>query len=359
MDQVIKRQAVEELDTPCVTILLDRMEKNIARVQRLVSQSGKAFRPHIKTHKIPAIGAMQIAAGAVGLTCQKLGEAEVFIDAGVADDILITFNIVGPAKTERLMDLSERVHRLAVVADNEIVLRGLSDAARSRGRQLPVLIECDTGFGRNGVQTPEAALELARLAELLPGIDFAGLAVYPNNAPRTLDFFTQAIALFASAGMPIPMLSGGGSPAMKSLADYPMMTEHRAGAYIYNDVMMVEAGGAAWDDCAMHVRATVVSRPTDDRAIIDAGSKMLTREQYFVKGFGHVVEYPGAVVSNVSEEHGTIDLSASPERPEVGDVISIVPNHCCVVSNMVDEVFGVRDGTVEVVWPVAARGLMR
>ncbi|MEP9387140.1 alanine racemase [Mesorhizobium sp. KR9-304] len=359
MEKAQSRQPVTELDTPCVTILLDLMENNIGRVQRLVSQSGKALRPHIKTHKIPAIGAMQIAAGAIGLTCQKLGEAEIFIDAGVTDDILITFNIVGPRKTGRLIDLSERIRRLAVVADNEVVLRGLSDAAKGHGRQLPVLIECDTGFGRNGVQTPEAALDLARLADRLPGVEFAGLAVYPNNAPRTLDFFTRTLSLFEAAGMPIPTLSGGGSPALKSLADYPMMTEHRVGTYVYNDVMMVESGVATWDDCAMHVRATVVSRPTEDRAVIDAGSKMLTREQYFLKDFGRLVDYPDARLANLSEEHGIIDLSASAAKPEVGEVVSIVPNHCCVVSNMVDEVYGVRDGIVETVWPVAARGLMR
>jgi D-serine deaminase-like pyridoxal phosphate-dependent protein len=354
-----KRMAAGDLDTPCVTILLDRLENNISRVQRMVSAAGKRNRPHVKTHKIPAIGAMQIAAGATGLTCQKLGEAEVFIDAGVTDDLLITFNIVGSAKTGRLMDLSERIARLSVVADNEIVLRGLSDAARGRGRTVPVLIECDCGFGRNGVQTPEAALALARAAERLPGVDFQGLLVFPNNAPRTLDFFTGAIALFKAAGMQLPVLSGGGSPALLSLADYPMMTEHRAGTYVYNDVMMAHSGIASWNDCAMHVRATVVSRPTEDRAIVDAGSKVLTREQYYVRNFGHVVEYPDAAVVNLSEEHGVIDLSASVKKPKVGDVINIVPNHCCVVSNMVDEVYGLRDGTVEVVWPVAARGKVR
>jgi D-serine deaminase-like pyridoxal phosphate-dependent protein len=351
--------SASELDTPAVTILLDRLENNISRGQRMITDAGKLNRPHIKTHKIPAIGAMQMAAGAAGLTCQKLGEAEVFIDAGVADDLLITFNIVGAAKTGHLMDLSERVKRLAVVADNEVVLNGLSDAARSRGRALPVLIECDGGFGRNGVQTPEAALDLARLADRLPGIAFEGLAVFPNTAPNTKEFFTRAVELFKAAGMPLPVLSGGGSPALLSLADYPMMTEHRAGTYVYNDVMMVHSGLGTWDDCAMHVRTTVVSRPTVDRAIIDAGSKVLTREQYYVKNFGHVVEYPEAAVVNVSEEHGMVDFSASQRKPKVGEVINIVPNHCCVVSNMVDEVYGVRDGSVEVVWPVAARGKVR
>jgi D-serine deaminase-like pyridoxal phosphate-dependent protein len=354
-----KLSAAEDLDTPCVTILLDRLEENIARAQRMIAATGMTNRPHVKTHKIPAIGAMQIAAGAVGLTCQKLGEAETFIDAGVTDDLLITFNIVGDGKTGRLMDLAERVRRLAVVADNEIVLRGLSAAARSRGRHLPVLIECDCGFGRNGVQTPAAALELARLATQLPNLDFEGLMVFPNSAPRTLDFFGTAIALFDASGIPLPVLSGGGTPALKTLADYPMMTEHRAGTYVYNDVMMVHSGIATWNDCAMHVRTTVVSRPTGDRAIVDAGSKVLTREQYYVRNFGHVVEYPDAVVTNLSEEHGIIDFSASAGKPRVGEVVNIVPNHCCVVTNMVDGVYGLRDGRVELVWPVAARGKVR
>lgn len=354
-----KRVAAADLDTPAVTILLDRLEHNIARVQRLVSRAGKHNRPHVKTHKIPAIGAMQMAAGAVGLTCQKLGEAEIFIDAGVTDDLLVTFNIVGPVKTGRLMELSERIRRLAVVADGETVLRGLSDAARGSGRIVPVLIECDSGFGRNGVQTPRAALELARLADRLPGITFEGLLAFPNAAPRTLDFFTEAVSLFRASGVPLPTLSGGGTPSLNTLADYPMMTEHRAGTYVYNDVMMVHSGVAGWDDCAMHVRCTVVSRPTEDRAIVDAGSKVLTREQYYVRDFGHVVEYPEAAVVNLSEEHGVIDLSRCGDRPKVGEVVNIVPNHCCVVSNMVDEVFGLRAGAVESVWPVAARGKVR
>ena len=174
---------VSELDTPAVTIDLDRLEANIRRVQAMVAASGNANRPHIKTHKIPAIAKMQMAAGAVGITCQKLGEAEVFIDAGVADDILLTFNIVGEAKTDRLMELSSRVKRLAVVADNETVVRGLSEAGVRHGRDVPILIECDTGFGRNGVQSPEAARELGRYAMNMPRIRFEGLMTYPNKAP--------------------------------------------------------------------------------------------------------------------------------------------------------------------------------
>lgn len=138
-----------------------------------------------------------------------------------------------------------------------------------------------------------------------------------------------------------------------------MLTEHRAGTYVYNDALVVASGTATWDQCAMHVRTTVVSRPTSDRAVVDAGSKVLTSDLYGMKGYGHVVEYPEAEVRSLSEEHAVIDLSACPERPRVGDVVNVVPNHCCVVSNMVDEVYGVRDASVEVVWPVAARGKVR
>jgi D-serine deaminase-like pyridoxal phosphate-dependent protein len=348
-----------DLDTPAVTIFLDRVEGNIRRVQALVAGHGMANRPHIKTHKIPAIGKMQVAAGAVGITCQKLGEVEVFADAEVADDILLTFNIVGEQKTDRLMELSARVKRLAVVADNEVVVRGLSEAGRRHGRDVPLLIECDVGFGRNGVQSPEAALSLARYAMNMPRIRFEGLMTYPTRGAKAVEFLNRSLDLFRKEGIPVPVVSGGGTPAVLDLADFPMVTEHRPGTYVYNDMMMVTAGAATFDDCALQVRATVVSRPTEERAIIDAGSKVLTREQYTIKDFGRVVEYPEAVVANLSEEHGMLDFSRSEAKPKVGEVISIIPNHACVVSNMVDEVYGVRGDEVEVIWPVAARGRVK
>jgi D-serine deaminase-like pyridoxal phosphate-dependent protein len=348
--------AVTELDTPAVTIRLDRLERNIDRMQSRLDAAGKGNRPHIKTHKIPAIAKMQMDAGAIGITCQKVSEAEVFADAGVADDILITFNILGEKKTDHLMQVAEKVKRLAVVADNEVVVRGLSEAGIRHGRDVPILIECDLGFGRNGVQSPEDALSLARLAMNLRHIRFEGLMGFPTRGEKAKAFLSRAVDLFAAEGIPLPVISGGGSPAAADVGDFPMTTEHRAGTYVYNDLMMIGAGAATLDDCAMYVRTTVVSRPNEDRAIVDAGSKVLTRERHGLKTFGHVVEYPDAFVSNLSEEHGMIDLSRSAAKPKIGEVINIVPNHCCVVSNMVDEVHGIRDGQVEITWPVAARG---
>jgi D-serine deaminase-like pyridoxal phosphate-dependent protein len=273
---------VAELDTPAVTVHLDVMESNIRRVHGHLARYGVANRPHIKTHKIPAIGKLQMQAGAVGITCQKLGEVEVFTDAGVADDVLLTFNILGRGKTERLMALSKRLKRLAVVLDNEVVARGLSEAAVSHGGEVPFLLECDTGFGRNGVQSPEAALDLARIAMKLPRLRFEGLMTFPTRDPDTRQFLTRALELFKQAGIAVPVVSGGGTPAIFRAQDVPMLTEHRAGTYIYNDVMTVASGAATWSDCAMQVRATVVSRPTEARAVIDAGTKVLTSDQYHV-----------------------------------------------------------------------------
>ena len=351
--------AVIELDTPAVTVNLDVMEDNIRRVQAHLARHGIANRPHIKTHKIPALGKMQMQAGAVGITCQKLGEVEVFTDAGVADDVLLTFNVVGRAKTDRLMALTKRLRRLAVVLDNEAVAKGLSEAGVRHGADVCFLLECDTGMGRNGVQSPRAALDLARAAMKLPRMRFEGIMTFPTRQPQSYQFFEEALALFKRAGIPVPVVSGGGTPAIFKAQEFPMLTEHRAGTYIYNDVMTVASGTATWDNCAMRVLTTVVSRPTETRAVIDAGTKVLTSDQYTVKGYGHVLECPEAVIAHLSEEHGVIDLSGCRERPAVGDIVHVVPNHCCVVSNMVDEVYGVRGERVEVTWPVAARGTVR
>ena len=348
--------AWQDLDTPSVTVDLAKLQANVERGQSLAAAHGLNNRPHVKTHKIPAIGKMQMAAGAVGLTCQKLGEVEAFVRAGVCDDILLSFNIVGFQKTERLMDLSSRVRRLAVVADNEAVIDGLGAAAARHGRDLPLIIECDTGFGRNGAQSPQRVRELARHVARHPHLEFTGLMTFPNMMPTTNEFIERSLHLLDMDGISVPIVSGGGTPALLSLGQFPTMTEHRAGTYVFNDVMMIAAGFATADQCAMHVRTTVVSTPTPDRAIVDCGSKVLTHERYYVENFGTVVEYPDAKVVSLSEEHGVIDLERSVRKPRVGEVVSIIPNHCCVVSNMVDEIFGIRDGKVEIEWRVAARG---
>ena len=349
-------RAVIDLDTPAVTVDLNIMQENIRRVHEYFSRHQIAIRPHIKTHKIPAIARLQMEAGAVGITCQKLGEAEVFATAGIAEDILLTYNILGRQKTERLAALAKRLRRLTVVLDNEVVAREVSEACVRHGVDMGFLAECDTGSGRNGVQTPEAALDLARFAMKLPRLDFQGIMTFPIREPDSRLFFERTLELFKRAGIPVPIVSGGFTPMIFKAQDFPMLTEYRPGTYIFNDVRVVTSGTATWDNCALRVRTTVVSRPTPARAILDAGSKVLTSDHPSIKGYGHIVEYPDADITTLWEEHAVVDLSSCRERPQIGEVVNVISNHCCVVTNMVDEIYGVRGGGVEVVWPVLARG---
>lgn len=355
----MRRQGLIEIDlddTPVVTIDLDVMEGNIRRMQALCDECDVALRPHIKTHKIPEIAKAQLAAGARGITCQTIGEVEVMVDAGI-DDIFLTYNVLGDAKLRRLRALADRA-RLSVVCDNETVARSLSSAFAQAETPLAVLVECDAGAGRNGVQDPLEATELAGLIDRLPGLRFAGLMFYPIT-DQTGEFAAAAIRELERAGHGCEVVSTGGTPSAPKLRSVPQATEHRAGSYIFNDRSHVEKGWARWEECAMRIRTTVVSRPTRDRAILDAGSKTLSSDISSLLGYGAIVEYPNARITSLNEEHGVVDLSHCSRKPEVGEIVSIIPNHTCVVSNLHDHLVGVRRGRVETVWRVGARGLVR
>ena len=348
---------LEQILTPMPVIDEDRLAANIARAQAYFDGHGKAFRPHIKTHKIVAIAEAQRAAGAVGLNCQKISEAEVFADAGF-EDILITYNILGAAKLQRLKTLHERVPRLSVVADSAVTVDGLASAFEA-ARPLTVLVECDTGGRRCGVQTPEAAAELAARIAAAPALHFGGILTYPaaGGAASVEAFMAGTVALLAERGLECPVRSSGGSPDLWNAHLVPSATEHRAGTYVYNDRSMVRAGECTRDDLAMHILATVVSRPAEDRAVLDAGSKALTSDLLGFADFGEIAGFEGARIISLSEEHGVVDISACRESfPAIGSVVRIVPNHTCVVSNLFDRMVFHRDGIVTRVEDVAARG---
>ncbi|MGV8936659.1 MAG: D-TA family PLP-dependent enzyme [Allorhizobium sp.] len=352
-------ESIFDLSTPLPVIDETRLAANIARVQSYMDASGLKFRPHIKTHKIPAVAKLQVDAGARGINCQKITEAEVFADAGF-DDILITYNILGAEKLERLALLNGRIEDLKVVADSAVTVASLAQRF-SAEKPLTVLVECDTGGGRCGVQTPEAATELATTIAAAPGLIFAGLMTYPkaNTEPQVEAFFAATIALLGQHGLTCAIVSNGGTPSLFDAHLVRSATEHRAGTYVYNDRSMIRAGECRLEDCAMHILATVVSRPTPDRAVIDAGSKALTSDLLGFSDHGLIIEYPQAIVTGLSEEHGTVDLSkCTGERPQIGDKIRIVPNHTCVVSNLFDAMTFHRDGVVTRVEKVAARGFV-
>lgn len=347
---------IEEVDTPAVIVDLDVVEANIRRFQDYCDRSGLHLRPHIKTHKIPELARAQLAAGAVGINCQKISEAEVMADAGIAD-ILITFNILGPEKLVRLHRLAGRC-TLSVTADDPAVVAGLSNALAGAQFPLNVLVECDTGAQRCGVQTPEAARELAGLIAGSDGLRFRGLMTYPSAGRNTDadDWLARAKVLCEEAGLPCPVVSSGGTPDMWSVENLGTATEYRVGTYIYNDRSLVARGVCTADDCALRVLATIVSRPTDDRAILDAGSKSLTSDLLGLEGFGLVPALPGASIYALNEEHGFMDLSSTTQKPGIGDKIRIIPNHACIVSNLVDKVYAVRGPNVIGTLAVSARG---
>jgi D-serine deaminase-like pyridoxal phosphate-dependent protein len=352
----LKAEVARQFGTPAVVIDLNVVERNIARVQAMCDAAGLANRPHIKTHKSPAIAVMQRAAGARGITCQKIGEAEVMADAG-HDDILISYNILGEQKLNRLGALLSRV-KVTVAADNPTVVAGLSRAAEIAGRDLDVVVECDTGRKRAGVVTVSEAIELAKDIASCPGLSFAGFMLYPpeNAMAETQAFLDAANAGVREVGLEPRIVSSGGTPNLANLGKLKGLTEHRAGTYIFNDRMMLAAGLATLADCALTVYATVVSRAEPHRGILDSGSKTLTSDTGGLEGYGLVLEHPQAIIARFAEEHGFLDLTACNDRPKVGDVLRIVPNHVCVVVNMVDRLVTVRGGEIVGELPVAARG---
>ncbi len=341
----------DDLDTPALTVDLDVMEDNIRRLQSYCDAHGLRLRPHIKTHKVPAIAHRQVQAGARGIACQKLGEAEVFAAAGF-DDILIPYNIVGPAKLERLARLMHQCH-LIVAADSPATVRGLAQAAAMAGRPLDVILELEGDIQRAGVPTPEEAVALARLIAATPALRYRGVMIYPSG-PESASRLKAFLDALTRAGLPPEIVSGGGTGTAYRSHEVPGLTEIRVGTYVYNDWTTVQHGWCTIEQCAQKVICTVVSRPTSERAILDGGSKTFSSDGPFP--MGHIVEYPEAAIYRLNEEHAYVDVSRCARRPEVGERVTVIPNHACAVTNLHDVVYGLRGDRVETVWPILARG---
>ena len=351
---------VEDLDTPCAVVDLDAMEANLRRCQSYLDRSGLALRPHIKTHKIPEFAHLQLKLGARGINCQKLGEVEVMLDAGITD-ILLSYNIVGRTKLDRLVSAARRSD-LKVVADSDAVVDGLSDAMQRAGLVLPVLVECETGMQRCGVVEPDGVAALAQRIARAPGLRFLGLLTYPrfNAVAETAERLAAAADACRRAGLEPEVVSVGGTPDLYRAHENGVATEHRPGTYIYSDRSLVESKGfGTWDDCALRVHATVVSHPAPDRCVIDAGSKSLSSDLFGLTGHGRVVEHPDWEIAALSEEHGHVRIPPGAARPRIGERVSIIPNHVCVVSNLHGHIHAARGGRVETSYDVAARGRMQ
>jgi D-serine deaminase-like pyridoxal phosphate-dependent protein len=345
---------ISELDTPILTVDLDVLERTIDNMAAHCRETGIDLRVHTKTHKVPEIAKMQVAAGSKGITCQKLGEAEAMVDAGL-DDILIPYNIVGKPKLQRLTQLVKRA-KMTVALDSAETAAGISEQANAEGVTVRVLIEMDIGSRRCGVQSPQAALELAQKVTQLPGLDFQGVMTYPSNT-RAKPFIDETVELINGAGMRVNIISGGGTGAERTSKEIGC-TETRSGSYVYEGMTRISGSDALNPQrCALRMIVTVVSTPTADRVIVDGGQKTFT--SYAPTPYGHIVGHSDIKIYGMSVEHGHIDVSESSHNFRVGEHLSVIPLHGGMTSNLHDELVAVRNEQVEAVWKIAGRGKVR
>ena len=361
---------VEDLDTPALVVDLDTMEANLRRVQDYCSSHGLGLRPHTKTHKSIEIARRQLALGAIGLTVAKTGEAEVMLGAEPRD-LLVAYPVVGDAKVRRLASLAAiggSACKLTVSVDSVECAQRLSDAAVAAKVQLGILSEVDVGLNRVGV-SPSDAVAFSKLVAAMPSLEWRGFAFYPGHIksqdPEKIAALSRTVgglrAEFEAAGMTPEIVSGGSTPALYHSHEVEGLTEIRPGTYVYNDLNTVFGGGCELGDCAAYVLATVVSTSRPGQIIIDGGSKTFSSDKLSSGGPGHgrLMEAPGALFHKMNEEHGFVDLTGVERSFRVGEKVRVIPNHVCVVMNLHEYAYGVRNGFVEEVWRVDARGKLQ
>jgi D-serine deaminase-like pyridoxal phosphate-dependent protein len=366
--------AVAEVPTPALVVDLDRMERNIAAWQALADRNGTRLRPHIKTHKSPAIAAMQLAAGACGIAAAKPTEAEVFVDAGCTD-VVIAYPTVGRDKWERVARMAGRA-RMAVNVDSDLQARGLSAAAVAEGVVIRVHIEVDTGLNRVGLPPDDhrGIAAFARLLAELPGIELEGVTTHRGKFSERLarmsntdagreegGIMVEVAERLRADGFPIAQVSAGGTITGPGVAEVAGVTEVRAGTYVFFDAMQVGYGAATPDDVALAILATVISTRRSGWTTVDAGTKTFSGDRGGVASAGDEIARAvdvDAAVMRTTEEHGMVRLGDG-VSVEVGQKLRFTPYHVCTSVNLADALVGVRGDVVEAVWPIAARGKTR
>jgi len=356
------------LDTPVMVVDEAILHRNIAEMQAFASSVGVNLRPHIKTHKTPPIARLQIQAGAVGVTCAKLGEAEVMAREAGVQDILIAYPIVGQPKIDRLLALMDHAH-MTIAVDTFAAASALSAATAGAGRTLDLYLEVNTGQDRAGARAGEEALELGRRIAGLPGVRVVGVMTHEGHAGASAPdiiadkakaagrALVETAELLRQAGVPVTTVSVGSTPSSPYTPTIPGVTEMRPGTYVFNDNTGFRHGRMGPDRCAARIAATVVSRPSPDRAVIDAGSKALAMDPSpSHPGHGYIVGHSTSVIDRLSEEHGVVEIAADDPGFTIGERVEVIPNHICPVVNLNDWLTIVRDGRVVDRWRVAARG---
>ena len=334
------------LPTPSLIIDLAIAQRNIGRLADYSRRHSIGIRPHTKTHKSVRMAKLQLDAGAVGLTAAKVSEAATMSEA--SDDLLIAYPALDPWRTERIATLA-KTKTVRVGVDSTLAVDRIASAAREAGVTVGILVDLDVGLHRTGVQSPQAALHLAQHVARTAGVRLDGIMFYPGHIRQPLDqqqpllagisaMIEETITLWRRHGLEAQIVSGGSSPSAYQSHHIKHLTEIRPGTYIYNDMSMVSAGHASLDECAAKVRCTVVSTAVPGKFVIDAGSKTLTQDRRSkdpeTAGFGHILEYPLAKISRLTEEHGEVDASQCPTRPNLGDTVHVIPNHICPCVNL-------------------------
>lgn len=357
-------RTLRDVDTPALLLEAGALEANIQRMASFFANRPSGLRPHFKSHKCTRIARMQMAAGAVGMTCAKLGEAEVLAEAGI-QDILIANQIVGGLKIARLVELAKRAKPI-VAADSAGNVRMLSNAAAAAGVTIGVLVEVDIGMNRCGVKPGQPALDLARVIAASPGLKFEGLQGYEGHvvdlrdpaerAEKThaaLGPLVETRRLIERSGIPVHIVTGGGTGTYTITGDYPGVDEVQAGSYAAMDWWYSDIRPEFQQ--AMSILSTIISRPEPDLAIVDVGRKGIGAE------FGppRVKDLPGGSVARFgSEEHTAVALPPG-AMLGVGDQIELIPSHGCTTSNLYREFVVHRQGVVEDMWPIEGSGRMQ
>ncbi len=360
---------VTEVDTPALLVDLTVMEDNIQRLQRASDQAGLQVRPHIKSHKTPEIAQMQVRAGAVGVTCAKIGEAEVMASAGL-EDIFIANCLIGAPKMRRLVALAKRTPKLSISVESMECARAASEAFEAAGMTLEVLVELNAGADRTGKE-PGDIVDFANQVAQLPALEIVGVMGYGSNfaytrrgheellkgAAEEAAFIGAVAADLAKAGHRMDRISGGSTPTAGRYKKGCGLTEIRSGTYLLNDMNQVDIGSCTIEQVALSILATVVAHPTPDRAIIDAGTKSLDQQVGQTSdGYGWLRDVPGAVVYKINDEHGFVGVSEAQRDLEIGEKVRVIPPRTPTAVNLYDYLYAVRDGMVEDVWRIVARG---
>jgi D-serine deaminase-like pyridoxal phosphate-dependent protein len=363
MDQPTIGCRVDELDTPCLLLDLDAFERNISRMSEYCRSNGVAWRPHAKGHKSKSIARRLVEAGAIGMTCAKLGEAEVMADAGVRD-LLIANPLAGPIKMRRLVELARRADPIVLV-DHFDHVTALSAAARTGGVSIRVLIEIDVGLRRVGVAPGEPVVQLAQAIAARPGLRCAGIMGYEGHLltvadpvekrrriADTMRLLADSRELLARAGLPCPIVSVAGTGSFQITAEMPGITEIQAGGGMFMDLFYRTKCQVSDLDYALTILATVTSRPTADRAVMDAGRKTMNMELCMPEVQGR----PDLRLKSLSAEHGVIEVSPPGPSPAIGDRLTLIPGYADLTTVLHDRLFACRRGVVEAIWPLEARG---